>query len=64
MIQEIKKEEPKQEKKTGNWLTEKDSNYSQFDMSKAAPEKKTDKVESKTEKMKREIAELEAIQKE
>lgn len=39
MIQEISKEKPKEDKKVSNFLTEKDSNYSQFDMSKV-PEKK------------------------
>lgn len=64
LVEEIKSKEAKEEKKTGNWLTEKDSNYSQFDMDKV-PEKKTEtKNETKEQKLMREIKELEKSRKE
>ena len=58
-LQEISKEEPKQDKKVSNFLTEKDSNYSQFDMSKV-PEKKETPKNDKAAELQRQIAELEA----
>lgn len=65
LITEISSSEAKNEKKTSSFLTDKDSNYSQFDMSKVQTKKKVEEdANDPTAKIRREIEELEAKRKE